>query len=373
VTLENNTVFNSGRLLGNSGPWHNATVHEMHCSYINQGVNGHEQRAFEMIQANNIFYNYGFLGRKYNANTYDASFTTWNYFADSKEKLDSISLYMGQNLLVKQPEILNWYTESGGDTILNSLLWEHPDVDSFVTIDDNYSIGTNYTGFDPGFANYPDILDKQIQFMAEYWDASIRGTDWPDWRVPSPVTWDEAGLPVLSWPPAMDLSYSNTYLQKAGTDGLPLGDLNWFPTQKATYLANKDAIVASLRDSIANAKALYVPGTPTPMITPDMVAVRYESSLVPADYSLSNNYPNPFNPSTTIKFGLPQQAKVTLSVYNVLGQKVYEVVEQGLAAGIHSFDFNASNLSSGIYVYSIHANGVNGKNFVESKKMMLIK
>jgi hypothetical protein len=70
---------------------------------------------------------------------------------------------------------------------------------------------------------------------------------------------------------------------------------------------------------------------------------------------------------------LPYQSNVTLSVFNILGQKVFELTENNLASGEHSFDFNASQLSSGIYVYRIHAVGVNGNNFVASKKMMLLK
>ena len=375
VTLENNTVFNSGRLIANSGPWLNATVHELHCTYVNQTVNGHEQRAYEMIQANNIFYNYHFVGRKTTSNVYDSYFTTWNYFADAKAKLDSISLYLGNNFFYRQPEIDNWFVTSGGDSILPSLLWEHANVDSFVTIDNNYKIGTNYAEFEIGFNNYPDILAKQIQFLDEYWYSANRGTDWPDWRVPSPVVWDTTtGIPsIAAWPPAMDLSYTNTYLQKAGTDGLPLGDLNWFPSKKAEFLTNKTAIIASLRDSIANAKALYVPGSATPMITPNMVSVKQLGSVIPQDYYLSNNYPNPFNPSTKITFGIPEQANVTVSVYNVLGQKVFELTEHNLAAGSHSFNFDASKLSSGIYVYSISTTNAAGQKFAASKKMMFLK
>jgi hypothetical protein len=125
---------------------------------------------------------------------------------------------------------------------------------------------------------------------------------------------------------------------------------------------------------MVNATWVYIPGdSASGIITPDMVDVKYESSNVPADYFLGNNYPNPFNPSTTIRFGLPEQSGVTLSVFNILGQKVFELTEKSLSAGIHSYNFNASQLSSGIYVYRIHAAGAGGRNFVDSKKMMLLK
>lgn len=89
---------------------------------------------------------------------------------------------------------------------------------------------------------------------------------------------------------------------------------------------------------------------------------------IPTSYALSQNYPNPFNPSTMIRFALPSDSKVVVSVYNVVGEKVAELVNRNMNAGYHSVPFNASNLASGIYFYRIEA----GK-FNAVKKMMLIK
>lgn len=372
VVWENNTVVNSGRLLTNSGPFHNAKVHEMHNTYLNQTVAGHEQRANEFITANNIFYNFHFLGYKTENhsspnNTYDSYFTTWNYFADSKDALDSISLYLGQNLFYREQEILDWFATAGGDSLAPSLLWEHANVDSFIIADDNYTIGANYAEMDPGFTSHPGNTDAIVNYINGSWLDPT--SEWVDWRTASPVTFNNDGLPVLSWPPAFDLSYSNEYLQTAGTDGLPLGDLNWFPDKKAEYLANKESIVASIRDSMVNAQAVYDPESmdETPMITATLTSFE---QIVPGQFDLSSNYPNPFNQSTTIKFKLPQQSKVTLSVYNIIGRKVFELTENELPAGTHLIDFNASKLRSGIYMYKINATTVNGQNFVDSKKMI---
>jgi len=203
------------------------------------------------------------------------------------------------------------------------------------------------------------------------WDPNV--TLYPDWRITPPITWNSDGTPNKNWPPSFDLSYSNVPMQSAGTDGLPLGDLNWFPSAKTTYLANRDQYIAALRDSMTNATWVYSPGDSLSAIVTDITDVRYESPNVPDNYYLSNNYPNPFNPTTTIKFGLPEQSDVTLTVFNILGQKVFEETAKSLASGTHSFNFDASKLSSGIYVYTINAAGVNGKNFVASKKMMLLK
>ncbi len=88
----------------------------------------------------------------------------------------------------------------------------------------------------------------------------------------------------------------------------------------------------------------------------------------PHEFALFQNYPNPFNPSTTIQYELPVNNNVTLSVYNVLGKEVATLVNGTIEAGVHSVQFNAANLSSGIYFYTLRAG-----NYVENKKMMLLK
>ncbi len=118
----------------------------------------------------------------------------------------------------------------------------------------------------------------------------------------------------------LDCSYETSLPEyTAGTQGFPLGDLNWFPDKKAEWL---------------------------------VTGVETISGNVPVKYSLEQNYPNPFNPSTMIRFSLPQANKVSLVVYNLLGQKVATLVDKELTAGTHEVDFNAANLSSGVYFYS---------------------
>lgn len=89
---------------------------------------------------------------------------------------------------------------------------------------------------------------------------------------------------------------------------------------------------------------------------------------IPAAYFLQQNYPNPFNPSTTIKFGLLKDEFVTLKVYNILGEEISSLISANMKAGSHEFVFDASNLSSGLYLYKINAGS-----FSEVKKMILVK
>jgi hypothetical protein len=83
---------------------------------------------------------------------------------------------------------------------------------------------------------------------------------------------------------------------------------------------------------------------------------------------LSQNYPNPFNPSTTIKFSLPEASNVDLKVYDALGNIVENLADGSYSAGVYEVNFNAQNISSGVYFYRLRTN-----NFLQTRKLMLLK
>jgi|GEM_PF-1072708 len=101
--------------------------------------------------------------------------------------------------------------------------------------------------------------------------------------------------------------------------------------------------------------------------------VEVEVSAAPAVFGLNQNYPNPFNPSTVIAFSIPVDAKVSLKIMNIIGEEVADIVNSNLSSGQHQVTFNASHLNSGIYFYSIQANGVDGSKYSSTRKMLLIK
>lgn len=88
----------------------------------------------------------------------------------------------------------------------------------------------------------------------------------------------------------------------------------------------------------------------------------------PNSYELDQNFPNPFNPSTTIRFSVPSSEFVSLRIYNSIGEKVAELVNQVLPAGIYNVNWNAENVSSGVYFYKIEAGS-----FINTKKMILLR
>jgi len=99
----------------------------------------------------------------------------------------------------------------------------------------------------------------------------------------------------------------------------------------------------------------------------------------PMNYELSQNYPNPFNPSTTIRFSVLESSFINLSIFNSLGEKIEELVNEVKEPGVHTIEFYAESanggLSSGIYFYKLQAvpTGRQAGNFVETKKMVLLR
>ena len=100
---------------------------------------------------------------------------------------------------------------------------------------------------------------------------------------------------------------------------------------------------------------------------------KIDSEIIPEKYSLSQNYPNPFNPSTVISYTLPSSVKgemsnVKLVVYDVLGREVATLVNKEQQAGRYEVQFDASNLTSGIYFYKLQSGG-----FLKTMKMLLLR
>ena len=93
-----------------------------------------------------------------------------------------------------------------------------------------------------------------------------------------------------------------------------------------------------------------------------------EEVAIVNEYNLEQNFPNPFNPSTTIKFSVPTSDLVTLKVYDVLGNEVATLVNEQKAPGTYEVRFDAGNLATGIYIYTIKAS-----NFTQTRKLILMK
>lgn len=112
------------------------------------------------------------------------------------------------------------------------------------------------------------------------------------------------------------------------------------------------------------------------VLTESTTFINEDSTFTPLDFELSQNYPNPFNPETNIKYQIPNDSKVIIKIYNILGSEVEELVNETKKAGVYEINFNAENLSSGIYLYRLQVENSSPnstQSFVEIKKMTLLK
>ena len=180
-----------------------------------------------------------------------------------------------------------------------------------------------------------------------------------------------------------------TTVSKQVSFGQPLGDVNiigdnpndpsqvvlfGYETGAAMAVGNAPArrvgtfLLNDVADSMTDEGWALVDSTVFWAMGGATTSVSDKETAVPTEYALSYNYPNPFNPSTTISFSVPKPSRVRLTVWNTLGERVATVVDEVRAAGEHTVRFDASSVSSGIYVYKLDAGGIR-----YARKMLFLK
>jgi len=205
---------------------------------------------------------------------------------------------------------------------------------------DNYQDPT----LNPGFVIEPTNKTDFTTFIQGRWSTSAN----QDWAYN--LQDDLNGV----WPMGESLSYTNATLKALGMGGFPLGDLfHWFAAKYTSWKAQAPAEYATINGWLTN-------GINT--------AVQQTQSTEPANYVLSQNFPNPFNPTTMINYSVPQKSHVTLKVYNLLGEEVATLFDGERQAGSYSATFDATNLSTGVYFYRLQSGNVS-----MTKKLVLVK
>jgi hypothetical protein len=147
-------------------------------------------------------------------------------------------------------------------------------------------------------------------------------------------------------------------IQEIWSDSLEWTDVD-FDSTNARFI--RVVLMKSNQDECASIWKIESFGT-------ELVTDINSNSSSPSTFELSQNYPNPFNPSTRINYSVSQKSDVQIIIYDILGNKVKELINREVEAGSYTAEFNAANLSSGIYFYRLQAG-----NFVDTKKMTLLK
>lgn len=171
-------------------------------------------------------------------------------------------------------------------------------------------------------------------------------TDWPK------IHWEPDGdISVNSTWPVFDGTYNKASTLTGSIEGLPLGDLNWYPVKKAQWEAEKDLIFAHMK---AGNTERY-----------QLTSVR----PIAADRaSFSRIYPNPVSENATIEFTLNSSADVEIAIYNTIGQQVKMLLNETRNTGTYKVTFNRGDLPQGVYLYTIRAG-----NQTETHKMIILK
>jgi len=370
----NNTIFGGGRVFDNLGAGPHGKQTFIHNTYVNLNAEIYYLRYDkDFIVQNNIFYNVynrGFVGTRpewgYGGDYVNVSADTLEGCIDihplgpdgdsldvddyaREVKVNNNLRYTTDRVLNKQKGITASWQPVFRQEVLDFITkygWKVQD-NMFETVENQ----VRTSGIDPQFAMaIPDeATDNVWMWHYGYRDSTYRDQvdvypPFPSYDPINPATGEKYTPSEVIWPikDYIDLKPTNPEIQTASDDGYPLGDLNWYgPKVVADWEAG-------------------LPYNP--------VSVEDKEVEIPTEFALNQNYPNPFNPTTKISYSLPEAGNVTLKVFNAIGQEVATLVNQEQPAGNYSVNFDASKLSSGVYMYRIEANG-----FTASKKMMLLK
>ncbi|MCL5268950.1 MAG: T9SS type A sorting domain-containing protein [Bacteroidetes bacterium] len=250
-----------------------------------------------------------------NNDFYEPSAVTnfWTAWNDTVTAGSPDSLYTPSWMNARTQQMFNDKTDWPGFTASGNMIGVDPDY------------GSSFANVLQGGGNYGVGLLPYFTLIRTHQSPTI---GW-GYQIQSIPTGTSNWIPYWPLPEATDMQYTNATVKNGSTDGKPLGDPYWFT---------------------------------------GLTAVKQQPAQVATKFNLSNNYPNPFNPSTVIKVTLSKAGMMRLKIYNVLGQLVKVVAQGDKAPGEYIYNVSMDNFASGVYFYTLQQ-GAN----VMTKKMMLIK
>ncbi len=353
----NCTYFVGGRMMLSGGTGPQGWQHADHCTYVNNfGETFHKSKHDGYKVQNSIFFNThlrGYVGPREWINGTDTlvwggDYISYRQLGDTlngdcavfPHLLDTVGsspdrfVVITNNLKYNEQRVLDWNAANNVAT-QPFMSWAM----RFRANEFGWTIGPNWTpddstSYDPQFemGKIPDAA-----FEASW----LQRIDRMNPSIPDhEVAWrpDGAEQKDFIWPLPFDFTPQNDKLMHAGSDGFPLGDLNWFsPEVKAAWEAGEDNPISSI------------------------------SAIKSLDFSLVN-YPNPFSSVTTISYKLAMRNDVTMKIYDITGVEVANLVNKTQIAGQHEITFNGANLQEGVYFLKVKA----GNSF-QVRKMTLVK
>ncbi len=386
LLFENCTFTNIGRIVMEEGNEYGDNIHINHCTMLNslEWVVQTQGLVRNTSITNSIFVNPNVLG--YRALDVCATGQTYNDFLNGRcnapgggllngiTPVDSFAIdvdwtdydrkiFIGNNAYAFTDYIKAWYNDCGWCKEQIRLrrreeLYNPPPMlgeDEKAFIDSTDAQGNK--AFKTMNVDWPTIYDADPKFIVEATnqDTFLLFVEYK-WNNNADVDWSyEPGAGFTqTWPLPENMAYNNAAYKTAAMGGFPLGDLNWYPDQLPAWKAQRDKEWETINNWLEK-------GSPT-------TGVKERGGPAPGDYSLAQNYPNPFNPATQIEYSVPRNGHVSLKLYNAFGQEVATIFDGVQKAGNYVATFDATGLTSGVYLYRLQSENVS-----ITKKLVLTK
>ncbi len=331
----------------------------------------------------------GYCTIPYRINIIDSSQLVWNYYLVTFDDTAAT----GQKYLTVRN------TSSGVDKISHEPIMPYTESSlfdglSFYCEDRATQIDSNNSGWNPGtvrplrftfgkffwsttypaYNGYRLPNDYQIIFYDHIVDTSLADTLYPASAIiPSqPINFivknvqKNENIKCVYWKTGtLSTVFSIYFVENVGTQKKRTWRLNLYETVGGALLPTSDTLSLNTIKGLSHLDSIFIG---------DVCDVP-DNNLLPAEFKLDHNYPNPFNPVTTIKYQIPMLSKVKLCVYNILGQLVITLIDGVEQAGYRSVNWNAANVSSGVYYYRFEAQTLVNPHigYERTGKMIVIK
>jgi hypothetical protein len=301
---------------------------------------------------------------------------TYNYPAINIVTHDPIPVLTGWNMIggYENSALVSALTTTPPGIITGSVFGYSGGYVTATNLDPGYGYWIKVTGdgtIDPLPAPLPKGSTEVVEYFKEDWGKIIitdnAGRSYTLYAVNGAVNLDNYELPPMPPSGIFDIRYDSDRIAEdinSTIQTIKMTSLEYPITVKAENIDIRlqDVTGNEINENIKSGDQITISN---PQISKLMVT----GELIPDVYALEQNYPNPFNPSTVIEFSLPEDvSNVQLTIYDILGQRITQLVNTSLKAGYYKYQWNGGTVATGMYIYELRTD-----KFVSVKKMMLLK